>query len=317
MKFPLLSIIIPVYNTEKYVLRCLETIINQSATNYEIIIVNDASTDNSDKIIRSRIMGLENIKYYSLEKNIGVGNARNFGIEHALGTYIGFVDSDDWVDTAFYDVMLQNIISTNTDICISGVKTEYDDVYFSNNRYEYPSNIVIDKYYALHSLADSYNHDLRISPIVNNKIYKRSLIAKNQLSFDNSRKSQDNYFSFMILVYAQNISLVNNVYYHYYQRSESATHNFSKSYIDDYVYILTSLKQALLERNLFMNFEKEYISFVNRCITTLMRRLFSVEQEDSIQKKYILYILKEITQLLPMDQFIENMNIERFKRFWE
>lgn len=316
-KSPLLSIIVPVYNTEKYVSRCLETIINQSICDYEIIIINDASTDNSDKIIRNRISGLKNVKYYALKKNIGVGNARNVGIKNSSGQYIGFIDSDDWIDSSYYEIMVQSIINNNADICISGIKTEIDDIYFPKYRYEYPFNTLIDGEFGLHSLTDMYNHDIRISPIVNNKIYRKSLIKDNKLQFDKSRRSQDNYFTFMVLVYAEKISLVNNTFYHYYQRTGSATHDFSKSYIDDYVFILDSLKKTLIQRNIFSDYEKEYISYTNRCITALINNLFSREQDERIQKEYLLYILNEIAKILPINALIENMDIERFKRFWE
>ena len=85
--YPLLSIIVPVYNTEKYISRCIETIVSQSMNDYELIIINDASTDKSDEIIKKRISGLKNAKYYVLKKNIGVGNARNIGMENSKGKY--------------------------------------------------------------------------------------------------------------------------------------------------------------------------------------------------------------------------------------
>ena len=316
-KNPLLSIIVTVYNTEKYLSRCLETILNQSMNDYEVIIINDASPDNSDAIIQNRIGGLKNVKYCALKKNIGVGNARNVGIKQSTGQYIGFVDSDDWIDSSFYEVMMQSIINNNTDVCISGIKTEIDDVYFPRYRYKYPFNTVIDGKFALHSLTDMYNHDTRISPIVNNKIYRKSLIKDNKLLFDKFRKSQDNYFSFMVLVYAEKISLVENTFYHYYQRTGSATSEFSKSYIDDYVFILNSLKATLLKRNIFSDFEQEYISYTNRCITALINNLFSREQDERIQKDYLLYILNATTKILPINVLIENIDIERFKRFWQ
>lgn len=315
--YPLLSIIVPVYNTEKYISRCLETIVNQSMNDYELIIINDASTDNSDEIIKNRIGGLKNVKYYVLKKNIGVGNARNIGMENSKGQYIGFIDSDDWLDSSYYEIMTQSIIKNDADICISGIQTEIDDVYSAKFRYDYSFNTVISGEFGLHSLIDMYNHDIRISPIVNNKIYKKSLLKDNQLLFDKSRRSQDNYFTFMVLVYAEKISLVNNTFYHYYQRTESATHNFSKSYIDDYVFILNSLKKTLTQRNLFSDYEQEYISYINRCITALINNLFSQEHDERIQKEYLIYILRKTARILPINVLIDNMDIERFKRFWE
>ena len=315
--YPLLSIIVPVYNTEKYISRCIETIVSQSMNDYELIIINDASTDKSDEIIKKRISGLKNAKYYVLKKNIGVGNARNIGMENSKGKYIGFIDSDDWLDSSYYEIMTQTIVKNDADICVSGIKTEIDDVYFPKFRYDYPFNTVISGEFGLHSLTDMYNHDIRISPIVNNKIYKKSLLEDNQLLFDKSRRSQDNYFTFMALLYAEKISLVNNTFYHYYQRPKSATHNFSKPYIDDYVFILNSLKKTLVQRNLFSFYEQEYISYINRCITALINNLFSQEQNEKIQKGYLLYILRKMTKIISINTLIDNIDIERFKRFWK
>ena len=108
-----------------------------------------------------------------------------------------------------------------------------------------------------------------------------------------------------------------NTFYHYYQRTGSATSEFSKSYIDDYVFILNSLKATLLKRNIFSDFEQEYISYTNRCITALINNLFSREQDERIQKDYLLYILNATTKILPINVLIENIDIERFKRFWQ
>lgn len=121
----------------------------------------------------------------------------------------------------------------------------------------------------------------------------------------------------MALLYAEKISLVNNTFYHYYQRPKSATHNFSKSYIDDYVFILNSLKKTLVQRNLFSFYEQEYISYINRCITALINNLFSQEQNEKIQKGYLLYILRKMTKIISINTLIDNIDIERFKRFWK
>lgn len=316
-KSPILSIIIPVFNTENYILRCLETIINQSLDDYEIIIINDGSTDDSDSIIRHRIRGLDNVKYYELKNNVGIGNARNLGIAYSKGDYVGFIDSDDWVDLIYYEKMLHFITADNSDICISGVKAEYDDVYFSKNRYFYPSHIQIDGVYALHSLTDMYNHDTRITPIVNNKLYKKSIIVDNDIRFDKTRRSQDNYFSFMSLLYSNKVSLVNDVFYHYYQRFGSATHDFSKKYINEYIFVLNSIKETLIKRNLFKIYEKEYNSYVNRCIFALINRLFSEENDVRVQKEYIIYILKKVSNTVPIYSMMEYIDISRFKEFWK
>ena len=314
---PKISVIIPVYNTEEYVERCLETVLNQSYNNIEIIIVNDGSNDLSHNIISKIIQNHQNINYIQLEHNIGVGNARNCGIQNAHGEYIGFVDSDDWVDSSFYEQLLNSILSYNADIAVAGIRTEIEDVSHPRNRYTYPKPSVLQGKFALHALVNMYNSDIKITPIVNNKLYKKSLIRDNHILFDKSRRAQDNYFSFMALMYSSRTVLVNNTFYHYYQRPSSITHDVSNGYIDDYIYVLTDLKQTLENRKMFDEYSQEFTACVMRCFNAMINNLFSQEQDSRTQKKRIIYILKKMSDVLPWSILIEKIDIERFRRFWE
>lgn len=310
-----ISVIVPVYNTGKYLKRCLETIVNQSYKNIEVIVVDDASTDDSPAIITQFLNMYDFVQYYRLPSNGGVGNARNIGISYATGDYIGFVDSDDWIDSNFYATLISNVENNNADIGICGIKTEYNNFQSSKMRYLYMYENVIDNIYALHSLTNEYAHDIKISPIINNKIYKTSLITKNKILFDSQKRSQDNYFSFFMLIYARKIAIVPDTFYHYYQRNGSATHDFSKKYIDDYFYILKSIYDSLKERNLINIYKTEYISYVNRCIHGLFKNLFDNEQQDEIQKNYIYYILKKCSEIIPAKDIINYIDTVRFKRY--
>lgn len=317
MSNSLLTVVVPVYNTGKYLNRCIESILNQTINNISIVIINDGSTDNSEKIIEKNFLKNPNIEYIKLEQNIGVGNARNLGIEKAETKYVTFIDSDDWVDSSYYENMLQIIEYDQSDVCISGIKTEADDVYNWKFRYKYPSNFTMDGNFCIHLLTKQYNHDITISPIVNNKIYKKALISNNNILFNQSRRAQDLYFSFMIFIYTNRVSICHDVFYHYYQRNFSATHNFTKQYIDDYFYILYTLKQELNVRHLFENYEKEYESYVNHYMTKLINNMFNNIQIADEQKRYIIYILKKATELISIDKLIKYIDIERLKLFWE
>ncbi len=316
MNKSLLTVIIPVYNTAKYLNRCIESVTNQTEHNIEIIIINDASTDNSEEIIYRYIETNPRIKYIKLKKNIGVGNARNIGINNAKTKYIAFIDSDDWVDVAYYENMLERIKSDNSDICISGIKTEVDDTYCWKYRYKYPANCIVDGNLCLKSLANQYNFDISISPIVNNRIYNTNLLLKNEIIFDKTRRAQDLFFSFMAFIYANKVSICNNSFYHYYQRDFSATHNFSKRYVDDYFYILLTLKKELKARNLFSTYQKEYESYVTHYMTKLINNMFNNVQSVYEQKNYIIYILQKARNIISIEKIIEYIDINRLKDFW-
>lgn len=312
----LLTVIIPVYNTANYLDRCIESVNNQTEHNLEIIIINDGSTDNSEEIIKRHITTQSKIKYIKLNRNIGVGNARNIGINTAITKYIAFIDSDDWVDSTYYENMLENIEHDNSDICISGIKTEVDDVYRWKYRYQYPDNFTIDGKFCLHALTKQYNSDISISPIVNNRIYNKTLISKNNIMFDKSRRAQDMYFSFMTFVYANKVSLCCSSFYHYYQRDFSATHNFTKNYVDEYFYILFTLKEELKVRKLFERYQTEYESYVNCYIIKLINNMFNNVQRVNEQKDFIIYILQKATHILPIEKIIEFTDISKLKDLW-
>lgn len=316
MSAPLLTVIMPVYNTGEYLSRCLESVLNQTLEDITLIIVNDGSTDNSEQIIKEYLLKYPLLEYIKLEKNIGVGNARNLGVERAKTKYIAFIDSDDWVDATYYQNMLYTIENDQSDICISGIKTEVDDVYSWSYRYQYPSHFVVDSAFCMHSLVRHYNNDIAISPIVNNRIYKKTLITKYNIKFDESRRAQDLFFSFLTFVYVNQVSINHSVFYHYYQRNFSATHNFTKQYIDDYFCILLVLKSELSARQLFPLYLKEYEEYVNHYMTKLINNMFNNVQNTAEQKKYIIYILNKATDIISIEKIIEYIDIKRLKEFW-
>ncbi len=161
----LISIIIPAYNIENYIVRCLDSLLNQTYKNLEVIVVDDGSSDNTGKIIDDYASKYENIKVIH-KKNAGVSAARNSGIDVANGDYIGFVDGDDTVDKEMFEVLIDNAIKYDADISHCGYKMVF------------PSRI--DYYYNTGELIEQDNElglkDLvlgqRVEPGLVNKLYK-------------------------------------------------------------------------------------------------------------------------------------------------
>ena len=146
---PELSIIVPVYNVQNHLKLCLDSIINQSFKNKEIIIIDDASTDNSASIIHEYEKCHPEVSAHFMSKNIGVGDIRNLGINYANGAYIGFVDGDDWIDSDFYYSLMSFIKNDNSDIAICGIKDEFNNFISGHIRYKYQIHNCITGKYAL------------------------------------------------------------------------------------------------------------------------------------------------------------------------
>ena len=132
---PKVSVIVPVYNVEEYLERCLDSLVNQTLKDIEIIIVNDGSTDGSKEIIQKYLNKYKNIVYLEKE-NGGLSSARNYGIPYAKGEYIGFVDSDDYVELTMYEKMYNKAIEEKSDMVECDFIWEYPNKkrYYRKNK---------------------------------------------------------------------------------------------------------------------------------------------------------------------------------------
>ena len=203
---PKVSIIIPVYNMEKYISKCLDSVINQTLKDIEIIIIDDCSTDNSVGIINEYLHKDKRIKFIQLNENSGVSIARNRGIEIAQGEYLGFVDSDDEVDLNFYEELYKKAKKSGADITKAGCKIFELDGSVSISTLN--SQIKESKYNFIWQWWCA--------------IYKNLFLKENDIRFkDKIIKSQDAVFLTEAIFACNYISLIDNVYYKYYRREGS------------------------------------------------------------------------------------------------
>ncbi len=305
----LLSIIIPVYNMEKYLERCLESVINQSYKNIEIIIINDGSTDNSHQIIKNYSAKYNNINYINLQNNRGLGNARNCGLDSAKGEYVTFIDSDDWIDSNFYMTIINNIKKYNLDIAVAGIVNEYDDRKAYTYRYKYPFDNQITGKFALNLLIKSTNQDIYITPIVNNKVYKRTLIESLHLRFIENNYNEDDIFSFLLIREARKIGVVKDTYYHYYQRSSSITGYYKQKHIDDLIDAYTYLFDIKdIDRS-----DPYTIKYFERNLTFVFDLLFRTNLSVCEMRKQVAYIFNKVNELYSIEELLQLVDISRLK----
>lgn len=212
----LVSIIIPVYNLEKYIQFNIDNMLSQSYENLEIIYVDDGSTDSSAQIIKSAAEKDSRIKYYYKE-NGGVSSARNFGIEKANGEYIMFVDGDDIINKHAVELYYGSIIKANADISFSNM-TEINDIHYAA---ECPAN-VNDVIIGLSDILKKEYIIVGFSSCA--KLFKASFIS--DLRFNTSFKiGEDTLFMSQVLNKNPAITYIDTPLYYYYQRQESAMHS--------------------------------------------------------------------------------------------
>ncbi len=234
---PKISVVIPCYNGAKYIGKCLESVINQSYTNLEIILVDDGSTDNTEKIV-SAFLSDSRIKYIKQE-NGGEASARNTGIKSSTGEYIGFVDADDYIDSKMYDKLYKAIEKTDADIAVCNYNQIYDDGTLKNS-YSTMSGYCFDIQEDVLSYWVKVCATAHPNNYVWTRLYKRGLITGSGIVFEKFIHSADTLFNFKLLPFVNKCVLVNEGLYNYIQRPGSGIHtvavkqNIAELYADTF-----------------------------------------------------------------------------------
>lgn len=224
----LVSVIVPAYNVGKYIESTLESLQNQTSTDFEVILVNDASNDNTQEIIENFIREnqLSNFTLVNHQKNFGVSTARNTGIKKATGKYLMFLDGDDYVDVNLIQKIKQNRIDNNSELIIFGFdrvtsKNQILNEYF--NKYEFTNtNITGEK--ALNEVANKKTFQMCVANIV----YSKEFILNNSLFYTDSCVSgEDTEFIYKSFILANEISFIHEVLFYYVIRKGSITNSYN------------------------------------------------------------------------------------------
>lgn len=224
-----LSIIIPAYNAEKNIGKTIESILNQTFTDFELIIINDGSTDRTESVIREFQKKDDRIRYYFI-KNSGSAVARNIGLKYAMGNYIGFVDADDLIDKTMYEKLVTITYFHNVDIVgssyerIEGVNHIPEKTYFPKGYYD-KGKIIKEIYPVL--IAPS-NMLETFPKNIWSKIFHRDLIKKNEITFlSKLRTSEDVMFTIECMLFANSFYyLPDEKLYKYIYNKESITNTY-------------------------------------------------------------------------------------------
>lgn len=236
MNEKLVSVLVPVYNTEKYLEKCLDSIINQTYTNLEIILVDDGSTDNSGKICDAYAERDVRIKVIH-KHNEGLVRARKTGLENATGEYIAFVDSDDWIEPNMYEEMLEKALETDADFVESGYLEFHEYTEKTMERklaegfFDLRGGGIAD-----HVRAYMGETKAKITPLIWSKMYKADVIRQSYFFVpDNQSIGEDdaNYVNLIIL--ANSCFCMEKCFYHYFMRKDSMCHDFSISVLRAYL----------------------------------------------------------------------------------
>ena len=213
----LISVIVPIYNVEKYLDRCVDSIINQTYKNLEIILVDDDSPDNCPQMCDDYAKKDSRIKIVHKE-NGGLSDARNAGMKVATGEYVSFIDSDDYISLDFYETLLETIVDNDSDIVECGVVKFYED----NNFDEYSDDLKVTNYDTLYALDGLINEN-PFKQHVWNKLYKSNIAL--DIPYAVGKLNEDEFWTYQIFGKAKKVTRINKTMYYYFQRGSSIMGN--------------------------------------------------------------------------------------------
>lgn len=254
------SVVIPVYNIEKYLAKCLDSILNQTLKEIEIICVNDGSTDHSLQILK----GYEQ-KYSSIividKKNEGPGAARNAGIKLAKGEYIGFVDGDDFIDKRMYEALYAKAVQYEADVAVTNSYLYYPS---SNSSIIFRDTMLFDRFAAAGCFTAEENPEILMIVGMWDRIFKRAFVERIGFHNPEGRFYEDHLPSFVSSVLADGIVVVNKAYYYYRQEREGSTINREAkydSYKFDFLQDYREVHDFLKETGRYAVYQEQFLRY--------------------------------------------------------
>lgn len=321
MKNPKISVIIPVYNEEIFLNRCVESIVNQSYENLEIILVNDCSSNNSPQLCADWVRADERIKLVSHEMNRGLFQARLTGYENATGEYIAFVDSDDYISIDWFRLLLRKAENTMSDMVVGEWCYDFDGKHrdYLNMEHFRLKDYCLEGSQVLDALMDVQGRNFSWT-VVWNKLYTKNLWDQCYDFLNTFSKThghmlmwEDIAFSSVLWTHAKKVTNVHGALYFYYKHEAASTHltkdiRRNEKYIRDASAAIALMKSALEHSNQFDRYESEFTKWKQWHVGKLYRDLVI----DLGKKRYIRPILEAFGcesdyRYQPMDEFFHSI----------
>lgn len=291
---PQLSIIVPVYNVERYLRKCLESLLNQTFSDFEVICVNDGSTDGSLKILEEFEEKDYRIKVIS-QQNAGLGATRNVGIRESKGKYLGFIDSDDFADATLFEKAVKSAEENNSDVVIFNAY-----LYFTDSCYK---TVFRDTEFYSRLEKEGYFSAVEHTKIINSigvwdKLYRRDFIINNDIFNPEKRIYEDVVFTIKTLSMAKRISVIAEPLIYYRKNTGTSIVDkeiFTDYYKFDFLNNLKESKEFLSNIGLYTYFQKDFLFFQSQGI------LF--HQNNMQTKKSYIQFEKSLYEILDFSDF--------------
>ena len=265
----MVSVVVPIYNVEEYISKCLKSLENQTLKEIEIILVNDGSTENSGKIAKEYADELPQKFKYLEKKNGGLSDARNYGMKYVTGDYVAFLDSDDYVEKETYELLYKKAKEEDADY------VECDFIW------EYPNKEVVDR-------RSDYKTDREMLKNVRvvawNKLIKTSILKKNKIEFPFGLRYEDIEFTYKLIPFLKKVAYVEKPLIHYMQRDTSIA-NVQTEKNKDIFEILDNVLEFYKRNDLYEDYKDELEYTYSRLLLCSSLKRISKIQDEKIREE--------------------------------
>jgi len=265
------SVIVPIYNVEKYLEKCINSLLSQTLEDIQIILVNDGSKDNSGNIAKEYEKNNKDRVIYVEKENGGLSDARNYGLKYATGDFIAFLDSDDYIEKNAYEEMYNKAIEENVDY------VECDFIW------EFPNKIRVDKQYPYKNKKEMLSF---VRVVAWNKLIKRQLITDNNLEFPKGLRYEDVEFTYKLIPFVNKFAYVNKPFIHYVQR-EGSIANVQNERTAEIFTVLDNVIEFYKKNNIYEKYrdELEY-NYARYLLCSSLKRMCKIK-DKSIREKLL------------------------------
>ena len=266
---PKVSVIVPIYNVEKYLEKCINSLLSQTLEDIQIILVNDGSKDNSGNIAKEYEKNNKDRVIYVEKENGGLSDARNYGLKYATGDFIAFLDSDDYIEKNAYEEMYNKAIEENADY------VECDFIW------EFPNKIRVDKQYPYKNKKEMLSF---VRVVAWNKLIKRQLIIDNNLEFPKGLRYEDVEFTYKLIPFINKFAYVDKPFIHYVQRKGSIA-NVQNERTAEIFTVLDNVIEFYKKNNIYEEYrdELEY-NYARYLLCSSLKRMCKIKDKTIREK---------------------------------
>jgi len=297
---PKVSVIVPIYNVEKYLEKCINSLLSQTLEDIQIILVNDGSKDNSGTIAKKYAERNKDKVIYVEKENGGLSDARNYGLKYATGDFVAFLDSDDYIEKNAYEEMYNKAIEENADY------VECDFIW------EYPNKAKIDKQYKYQNKKEMLSF---VRVVAWNKLIKRSLIIEHNLEFPKGLRYEDVEFTYKLIPYINKFAYVDKPFIHYVQR-EGSIANVQNERTAEIFTVLDEVIEFYKKNNIYEEYKEELeYNYARYLLCSSLKRMCKIKDKKT-RKELLQKTWKKLNCNFPnwkKNRILNTVNIDKNK----